>query len=110
MKLGDAHPNTLASMNNLANLYDNQERYQEAEPLYLKCLNVMTTKLGAAHPSTLVSMNNLGVFYHEHKRYEEAEPLLRECLDLKAVKLGKDHPSTKRTAGWLEKCIEALNM
>ena len=32
--LGDAHPDTLTSLNNLAALYESQGRYGEAEPLH----------------------------------------------------------------------------
>ena len=34
--LGEEHPSTLGSMNNLANLYRRQGRYDEAEALYLE--------------------------------------------------------------------------
>jgi len=32
--LGPDHPDVATSINNLAELYDNQGRYAEAEPLY----------------------------------------------------------------------------
>ena len=36
--LGEEHPDTLTSMDNLAFLYRNQGKYAEAEPLYTKVL------------------------------------------------------------------------
>ena len=36
--LGDSHPSTLQSMNNLAVLYNDQCNYEKAEPLYVTCL------------------------------------------------------------------------
>ena len=36
--LGPDHPETLVSLNNLAVLYDDQERYKEAEALYRRAL------------------------------------------------------------------------
>lgn len=38
--LGEEHPNTLTSINNLAELYGSQGRYSEAEPLYVRALEV----------------------------------------------------------------------
>ena len=37
--LGENHPHTLSSMNNLASLYDSQGKYDKAEPLYIDGLN-----------------------------------------------------------------------
>ena len=36
--LGEAHPDTLHSINNMAFLYQRQGRYGEAEPLYAQAL------------------------------------------------------------------------
>ena len=42
-------------MNNLANLYKKQGRYEEAEPFYLQCLEGRRVKLGADHSQALQS-------------------------------------------------------
>jgi tetratricopeptide (TPR) repeat protein len=81
-------------MDNLALLYYSQSRYEEAEPLHLKCLDVSRVKLGEDHPKTLSSMNNLAMLYKSQGRYEEAESLYLKCLDVMRVKLGEDHPNT----------------
>ena len=39
-QLGDRHPDTATSLNNLAALYESQGRYGEAEPLYLQALEI----------------------------------------------------------------------
>jgi len=51
--LGDNHPDTLISMNNLAALYQSQGKYDEAEPLYVECLKLRREVLGDNHPDTL---------------------------------------------------------
>ena len=61
--LGNRHPSTLTSMNNLAFLFTSQGRYEEAEPLYVDCLDRRQTTLGDRHPDTLISMNNFAGFY-----------------------------------------------
>ncbi|MCH8133033.1 MAG: tetratricopeptide repeat protein, partial [Myxococcales bacterium] len=70
--LGEEHPSTLSTMNNLAILYEDQGRYDEAEPLYLKTLEIRKRVLGEEHPSTLSSMNNLAILYWSQGRYAEA--------------------------------------
>jgi tetratricopeptide (TPR) repeat protein len=73
--LGPEHPNTAASINNLAALYDAQGRYEEAEPLYERALEIREKVLGPEHPNTALSINNLAQLYREQGRYEEAERL-----------------------------------
>src|SRR3954452_20280076 len=53
---GPRHPDTLISMNNLAELYRSQGRYGEAEPLYAEPLQLYRGVLGPRHPNTLTSM------------------------------------------------------
>jgi eukaryotic-like serine/threonine-protein kinase len=78
--LGEAHPDTLESMDRLAILYRLEGKYAEAEPLRKKFLEVRRQKLGELHPDTLDAMNNLALLY----RYE-GKPGLAEPLYVKAV-------------------------
>ena len=50
--LGDRHPDTASSLNNLAALYESQGRYGEAEPLYVEALEIWKAELGDRHPAT----------------------------------------------------------
>ncbi len=59
--LGPEHPDTLMSMNNLAELYWDRGEYEKAEPLLTQALEVKRRVLGPEHPDTLTSMNNLAV-------------------------------------------------
>jgi eukaryotic-like serine/threonine-protein kinase len=92
--LGAEHPDALKSMNNLANLYEDQGRYAEAEPLYFKTMEVKKRVLGEEHPSTLKTINNLAGLYWRQGRYAEAEPLYLETMEIKKRVLGEEHPST----------------
>ena len=92
--LGKEHPSTLISLNNLALLYNNQGRYEEAEPLYIRALEASERTLGKEHPHTLISVNNLAELYNVQGKYEEAEPLFRRALELRERTLGKKHPHT----------------
>jgi tetratricopeptide (TPR) repeat protein len=57
--LGTEHPDVALSLNNLANLYDSQGRYAEAEPLYVQALEIAQRQLGANHPDTITFRENL---------------------------------------------------
>ncbi len=56
---GKSHPNVAISLNNLANLYLNQGRYAEAEPLYQQARKIASESLGVNHPSTAIIRANL---------------------------------------------------
>ena len=80
--LGERHPDTITSLNNLAGVYDRQGRYAEAEPLYPQALQLRREVLGERHPDTISSLNNLARVYHRQGRSAEAEPLLPQALQL----------------------------
>ncbi|KAL6409896.1 hypothetical protein AUP68_06298 [Ilyonectria robusta] len=58
-KLGTDHPDTLTSMGNLASIYRNQSRLEEAEKLFVQVMEACKSKLGGDYPDTLASMANL---------------------------------------------------
>jgi tetratricopeptide (TPR) repeat protein len=57
--LGDKHPSVAISLNNLAELYSSQGRYEEAEPLFLQALAIAEQALGENHPNTVKIRENL---------------------------------------------------
>src|SRR5215813_7612663 len=77
VRTGADHPDTAASLNNLALLYVLQGKYGEAEPLYKRALAIRERRLGADHPDTATSLHNLAELYRSQGKYEEAEPLYR---------------------------------
>jgi tetratricopeptide (TPR) repeat protein len=93
-RLGEQHPDTAASLNNLARLYQAQGRYDEAEPLYQQALAIMRERLGEQHPHTAASLNNLAMLYQAQGRYDEAEPLYQQALAIMRERLGEQHPDT----------------
>ncbi len=62
-ELGPDHPDTLASMSNLAIGYHDTGQYDRALKLNEATLALRKAKLGPDHPDTLSSMNNLAVAY-----------------------------------------------
>jgi tetratricopeptide (TPR) repeat protein len=90
--LGEKHPDTARSLNNLGDLYLKQGRYEEAEPLYKQALAIRREALGEQHLDTATSLGNLAVLYQSRGRYEEAEPLYNQALEIKRAALGEQHP------------------
>jgi hypothetical protein len=59
---GADHPDVAIDLNNLAGLYKSQGRYSEAEPLYLRSLQICEQRLGVDHPSTVTVRQNYDLF------------------------------------------------
>ncbi|ETS86513.1 hypothetical protein PFICI_00341 [Pestalotiopsis fici W106-1] len=87
---GPDHPDTLRSMNNLAET--NQGQLEAAEELHKKALEIRKQKLGPDHPDTLLSMHNLAFTLDSLGRIDEAIPMLERCVNLREQVLGSDHP------------------
>lgn len=58
--LGPDHPGTLVSLITLAVLYEDQQRYKEAEALFRRSLEAHERVSGKEHPETLNAVSNLG--------------------------------------------------
>ncbi|NER84815.1 MAG: tetratricopeptide repeat protein, partial [Leptolyngbya sp. SIO1D8] len=91
-QLGERHPEVATSLNNLADLYSDQGRYDEAEPLYHQALEIYREQFGEAHPTVATSLNNLALLYQAQNRFNEAEPLYLQSLAVFREQLGYRHP------------------
>ena len=67
----------LDSMNNLAEVLQQQGKYGEAEEMHRQTWTLMKTMLGEEHPLTLYSMNNLAGVLEEQAKYKEAEEIIK---------------------------------
>ncbi|NQU06328.1 MAG: tetratricopeptide repeat protein [Calditrichaeota bacterium] len=81
------------SMNSLAELYRNQGRYTEAEPLFNKAFEICVKALGEDHPLLAVILSNLAGLYEDRGKYARAEPLYKKSLSIRIKTLGTYHPS-----------------
>ena len=92
--LGNRHPDTLGSINNLGALLLDKGELATAEALLREALEVSRETLGSRHPSTLLYINNLGQLLHVKGDLAAAEPLCREALEGRRETLGDRHPNT----------------
>jgi tetratricopeptide (TPR) repeat protein len=94
--LGEDHPDTATSYNDVAFNLNAQGKYAEAGPLHHKALDLRRKILGEEHPSTAASYNNLAVNLYDQGKYAEAGPLFQKALDIWRKTLGEEHADTAR--------------
>jgi DNA-binding SARP family transcriptional activator len=93
-ELGADHPDTLATLHNLAAAYKDAGKLPEAIKLFEQVKSALVAKLGADHPDTLATLNNLAVAYQDADKLSEAIKLLTQVRTATVAKLGADHPAT----------------
>ena len=94
--LGEAHPDTLGSMNNLAVIYSAMGENQKALELKEQTLELRKRILGEKHPDTLRLMNNLAISYDAMGENQKALELKEQTVELMKRILGEEHPDTLR--------------
>jgi hypothetical protein len=100
--LGDEHPDTLKSANNLASSLSDQGKYAEAERIEREVLGARRRLLGEEHPSTRTGAGNLAMSLAFQGKHAEAEELLQATLAAHRRVIGSAHPDTLATAESLE--------
>ena len=74
---GPEHPETAASLNNLAALYVKTADFDKAEFLYQRALSIREKAFGPEHIETAISLNHLAVMYVLRDDNSKAEPLFK---------------------------------
>jgi tetratricopeptide (TPR) repeat protein/DNA-binding XRE family transcriptional regulator len=91
---GFESPQTVQSLNYLAETYHDQGKYEQAEPLIQQALVIHEHLFGSEHPRTATSLNDLAVLAFYQGKYEQAEPLYRRALAIREQVLGMEHQET----------------
>ncbi|MFE6825946.1 tetratricopeptide repeat protein, partial [Streptomyces sp. NPDC057690] len=92
--LGEEHPNTLVTRNNLAGAYESSGDLRRAITLYEQTLSDEVRLLGEEHPNTLVTRNNLAGAYESSGDLRRAITLYEQTLSDRVRLLGEEHPDT----------------
>ncbi|MFF8931261.1 tetratricopeptide repeat protein [Streptomyces longwoodensis] len=106
--LGDAHPRTLTSRNNLASAYLAVGDLGRAIPLMETTLAQRVQVLGDTHPDTLISRSNLASAYQAAGDLGRAIPLMETTLAQRVKLLGDTHPDTLISRGNLASAYLAV--
>jgi CHAT domain-containing protein len=92
--LGEQHPATLESRNNVAAAYKELGRLNDALRLLEENYRLIKKKLPEKHPFALVTLNNLAQIYQELGFFKKALPLSEKCYRLRKEVLGEKDPET----------------
>lgn len=96
-RLGGLHPDIIATLDNLAELYRVWGRYDEAEAFAHRARDAQEHSLGTEHPRMASVLNNLGELAAIQGRYPEAEQHHQQALTIREKVLGPEHPETATT-------------
>lgn len=90
--LGPEHPDTILSLNNLAELYYSMGDYVRAESLYRRVMSIQEKVSGLEHPSMAINLTNLATLYYKMGNYANAELFYQQALSILENVLGPEHP------------------
>ena len=108
-RFGPEHPDTLASVNNPAELLPEQWGPRVGGAFYRRALEAREWALGPEHPDTLTSVNNLAALLSSKGDYATAEPLYRRALEARGRVLGPEHSDTVDTLRKLTRLLAKAN-
>ncbi len=90
--LGEAHPDTLTSINETGLLLQNSGKLTDAEPYLRQALEGRRRVLGNQHADTLTTINDIGELLFSQGQRGEAGDWFREALEGRRNVLDADHP------------------
>ncbi len=96
-QLGEESSDVLITQGELANLYHQQARWEEAEDLFSKVFEIQSRVLGVNHRSTLQTRSRLALLHLDQNRFDVAQEILEETLDSQEQFLGADDIDTQNT-------------
>jgi tetratricopeptide (TPR) repeat protein len=105
--LGEEHPDTLSTLQNLAVTLQAQGDLPGARRLYERALEAMTRLLGEEHPDTLNTLQNLAGTLYAQGDLPGARRLFERALEARTRLLGDEHPDTLNTLQNLAVTLEA---
>lgn len=91
------HRDRLHTLNNLAEVYWYQDKYEQAEPLFAAALAGRRRVLGDSHRETLSTMTNVATLQLAQGKLSDAESQYTKALDMMRRALGEEHPDTLST-------------
>ena len=94
------------SLNNMAALFHSQGKYQMAEELYLKALDIKRRIYPEDNEEVALALQNLAILYSAKRDYPQAEAFFIRVLEIREKVLGPEHPDLAKT---LEKYAIILN-
>jgi CHAT domain-containing protein/tetratricopeptide (TPR) repeat protein len=95
--LGEEHPDTAMSYNNVGLNLQAQGQYAAAAEVYQKALDIQRKVLGEEHPDTARSYNNVATNLQAQGQYAAAAEGYQKALAIRRKVLGEEHPDTAQS-------------
>jgi len=90
--LDNMHPSLAHSLHNIAGLYRNQKKFDDALSYQRRSLELSTLTLGSQHPIVATSLNSLAGLYQAKGEYSDAHSYFECALAISEQVLGDKHP------------------
>eukprot|EP00976_Prorocentrum_cordatum_P081248 1184321-Prorocentrum_minimum.AAC.3 len=92
---GEEHPDVALALYDLACLYQDMGKYDDALPLFERSLAIYEkVHHGEEHPAVALALYNLACLYQDMGKYDDALPLFKRSLAIhEKVHHGEDHPA-----------------
>jgi tetratricopeptide (TPR) repeat protein/DNA-binding XRE family transcriptional regulator len=92
--LAPDHPDLAYSLNGLAIIYWYQGKYEQAEPLYQRAVDIVIKEQapGPGYYDIASPLNNLANLYFQQGKYEQAETFYQRALHTREQVFGPAHP------------------
>ena len=84
-------PAMAITLNDMANLYSKNQRYEDCELMYKEALEIHMRQLQSNPQDVANTLNNLAILYMNTKRYEESESMYKKALGIMSRR-GEDYP------------------
>ena len=96
--LGDVHPSTATSFNNLGRALQDAGKFGEAETCLRESLRILHAGLGDRHQLIGRALHNLARLRGEMGDSRDAASLAAQALEMRSALLGDDHRETRESA------------
>jgi hypothetical protein len=98
------------ALNGLGTLRQKQLRFDNAERLFKRCLELRRQHLYGTHPDIAQVLTSLGSLYYDigAGRLEEAEKAFMEAIQVYSLSIGADHPRLKHARTGLVKVSQLM--
>jgi tetratricopeptide (TPR) repeat protein len=95
--LGNGHPDTTVTYNNIASIYENKGDYAKALEWCMNNLRICEKIFGKEHLNTASAYNNIALIYSRQGDYDKALKLYQKALAVYEKERGRDHSYTAAT-------------
>eukprot|EP00752_Nemacystus_decipiens_P017213 g15421.t2 len=93
----EATTDVACSYSSVAFLFNIQGKYKQADPLYVRVLEILGATVGEEHPDYASTLNNLAWLLRVQGKYAEAQPLYEQSQTIRERVLGPGHPDVAQS-------------